>query len=323
MIILWVLNGFFQSMLWGPMTKTITHWIPPKKRSFASIAISTSGVGGTLLTLLLAGQIIESLNWRWVFIIPGIIILLFSFVWYIFMRNHPSDVGLSLNNTDNSSNASKSNKAHRSYTLWEVINKSRLWFVIIACFVQGIVKDGINLWAPTFFMETHHLNIKSVTSLVIVIPLMNFGGIVLSGWLNKVFKYKEKITVAILFTIGILMILGLNTLGSKSTFIGIICLGLSSAMMSGSNAILLGIIPMKFDKYNKVSAIAGTLDFCSYFISGFAALITGSIVDLIGWSGVLIFWIAVTVIGTIALVFSHLLENDMISKKDNKIQAEL
>lgn len=322
MIILWVFNSYFQSMLWGPISKTITYWFPPRKRSFAVIIISASAIGGTLLIYLLAGQIMDYLNWRWVFIIPGLIIMVSSFLWYILVRNHPNDVGLSLNETDHTQKFKESYKGEQSYTLLKVINKTRLWLVIIACFAQGIVKDGINLWAPTFFMETHHMDIKSVTSLVIVIPIMNFGGMMLSGWLNRVFKYKEKITVAILFIIGILMLFGFNTLGSKSILAGTIFLGLTSAMMNGANAILLGVIPMKFDKYNKVSAIAGTLDFCSYFISGIATLITGLVVDIFGWSGVMYFWIAVTLIGTTSLVLNHCLENHLILKTDNKFKKD-
>jgi sugar phosphate permease len=317
MSILWVVNGYFQSMLWGPMSKTITHWVLPEKRSFAAIAISTSGVGGTLLALILAGQIMDNLSWRWVFIIPGIIILIFSFVWHIFVRNHPRDVGFDSLDTNTLDNTA----ALKSYTLLEVIKETRLWFVVIACFAQGIVKDGINLWAPTFFMEAHNLDIKSVATLMIIIPVMNFVGMLFSGWLNRILKYKEKIATAVLFIIGIFMILGLKTLGNNSTIIGIIFLSLFSATMNGANALLLGVIPMKFIKYNKVSAIAGTLDFCSYFVSGLAASVTGIIVDLFGWSGVMVFWMIVTVIGTFSLVLSQWSETGIMLKKDSKSPA--
>lgn len=323
MCILWVINGFFQSMLWGPVTKTVAHWVLPEKRSFAAIAISTSGVGGTFFTLLLAGKIMDKLNWRWVFIIPGIIILSFSFLWYVFVRNHPRDVGLGSLDTDSAYKASVSNEIQKNYTLLEVIKETKLWYVIVACFAQGIVKDSINLWAPTFFMETHNLDIKSTTSLMIIIPVMGFVGMMLSGWLNRILKYKEKIATSILFIIGIIMIFGLNTLGNKSPLIGIIFLSLSSATMNGANALLLGAIPTKFVRYNKVSAVAGTLDFCSYFVSGFAATITGIIVDLSGWGGVMVFWMAVTIIGTASLVFSQLSENRIMIEKSDKIRVEI
>lgn len=321
MVVLWAVNGFFQSMLWGPMAKTITYWVSPEKRSSAAIGISTSIVGGFLMAWGLSGQILEHLNWKWIFWIPGIFILLYSVVWYAGIRDHPEDIGLKSPNKEiYNVNEENDIKTHLNYSLWEVIKKTRLWLVVVACLAQGIVKDGINLWAPTFLMETHNLDIKSTTSLIIAIPVMNFCGVILAGWLNKKFMYREKITTIVLFVIGIFMIVGLNTLGATSIFLGIIFLGLSSAMMYGANTLLLGVIPMNFAKYNKVSSIAGALDFCSYIAAGFAASITGFIVDSFGWGSVLSFWVVVTILGSIALVVSQLYDNRLPAKTSELIQ---
>lgn len=318
MCILWAVNGFFQSMLWGPMAKTITYWVSPEKRSSAAIKISTSMVGGFLLAWGLSGQILEHADWKWIFWIPGIFIMLYSVVWVVRIRNHPRDVGLeSPNNEICIADGQSDTEALESYSLWGVIKKTRLWFVVVACLAQGIVKDGINLWAPTFFMESYKLDIKSTASLIIVIPVMNFGGMMLAGWLNKKFKYREKITTIVLFLVGIAMIIGLNTLGGINVFLGITFLGLSSAMMYGANTLLLGVVPMNFAKYNKVSSVAGALDFCSYIAAGFAASITGFIVDLFGWGGVLTFWMIAAIIGTLALVSSQMYENKVKHKHDS------
>lgn len=316
MCVLWAGNGFFQSMLWGPMAKTISYWFSPSKRSSAAIAVSTSMVGGTLLAYILSSQMITRMSWNWVFWIPGIIVLVYSIIWYIFIRNHPKDAGFSAPADADvepaafeAPNTVSCETPQKNYTLWEVIKKTRLQFVIIACLAQGIVKDSINLWAPTFFMETHKLNIKSTASLIIAIPLMNFGGMLLAGWINKKFKYREKMATIALFLIGIIMIIGLKTLGQMNILLALTFLGLSSAMMYGANTLLLGVLPMRFAKYNKVSSVSGALDFFSYIASGSATAITGLIIDLSGWGGVLIFWVAVTVIGTVSLVLSQVYEN--------------
>lgn len=316
MCILWAANGFFQSMLWGPMAKTITYWVSPAKKSSAAIGISTSMVGGTLLAYLLAAQVISNLSWKYVFWIPGLFILIYSLIWYTGIRNRPVDAGFSsLPDATGGNPASKieipedNEISQKNYTLWDILKKTKLQYIVVACLAQGIVKDGINLWAPIFFMETHKLDIKSIASLIVIIPLMNFGGIMLAGWLNKIFKYREKIATIALFLIGITMIVCLKTIGSKNTLMGITFLGLSSAMMYGANTLLLGVIPMSYAKYNKVSTVAGALDFCSYIAAGFATAITGSIIDISGWGGVLLFWAAVTALGTAALAISQLHEN--------------
>lgn len=323
MCILWAVNGFFQSMLWGPITKTITHWIPPEKRSFAAIAVSTSGVGGTLAAFIFAGQVLDKLTWKWVFWIPGTVILIFSFVWYSMMRDNPDAAGFDITYAENVCTEESCVNIQENYSLWEVIKKTKLWVVIFACMAQGIVKDGINLWAPAFFIEMHKLDIKMTAGFITVIPLLSFGGMILAGWLNKMLKYREEVAAAILFAAGTVMIIGLNILGRTSAFAGAVFLGLSSAMMNGANTILLGIIPMKYAKYGKVSAIAGALDFSSYFVSGFAAAVTGFIVKLSGWEGVMGFWIIATVCGTISLAYSRIKKGRVPAAAQKAAQSEL
>jgi len=128
----------------------------------------------------------------------------------------------------------------------------------------------------------------------------------LAGWLNKTLRYREKNTTIVMFVAGMFMIGGLITLGSMNVLIGLVFLGLSSAMMYGANTMLLGVFPMRFAKCGKVSSVAGFLDFCSYMAAGLAAFATGIIVDLSGWGGVLIFWVAVSGIGAVALLVSRL-----------------
>lgn len=303
MVVIWGINGYFQSMLWGPIAKTLSYWFPYEKRSNIAIGISTSMVGGYILAWGLSGQILAHSNWRWTFWTPGIFILIFSVIWYIRIRNHPKEVGLESPN-HHVNIQEDGNKSTNSLTLWQIICRTKLWFIVIACFAQGIIKDGIAIWSPTFLKETHNLDMKSTTILIMFIPVMNFAGMMISGVLNRMFKYKEKITIAVLLACGTLMVLGLYEFGSSSVAICLLFLAMSSAMMFGANALLLGVIPMNFAKYNKVSSVAGFLDFCSYMASGCATAITGLIVDASGWTGVLVMWIIVAFIGVISIIIS-------------------
>lgn len=319
MIILWVFNAFAQSTLWGPMVKSLTFWFEYEKRSKIAIGISTSMVGGYLLAWGISGIVVSRLRWNFAFWVPGIFILIYSMVWLVFFRNRPKDVDLeSPNVTLQEYEDNKEQKAE--YSLLQVIVKSKLWFIVIACFVQGIIKDGIALWAPSLFMETQNLDIKQTAQFIIFIPIMNFFGMMLAGYLNKKLKNQEKLTIVILFALGMSMIIGFVKLGPTSTVVALLFLGLSSAMMFGANTMLLGVIPMNFAKYNKTSSVAGFLDFCSYLAAGFAAFVTGTIVDNVGWNGVMIFWIVCSVVGIFALLISW--KYDKIAIKRDKISVD-
>ena len=78
-------------------------------------------------------------------------------------------------------------------------------------------------------------------------------------------------------------------------------LGMSSAAIYGVNTLLLGVLPLGFAKQNKVSSVAGFLDFSSYLAAGFAAVLTGFLADRYGWNSVLFLWIGATVVGAAAM----------------------
>ena len=48
MVILWMFNGYFQSMLWGPIVRILSRWFHREENTRVSVGISTSMVGGFL-----------------------------------------------------------------------------------------------------------------------------------------------------------------------------------------------------------------------------------------------------------------------------------
>lgn len=77
---------------------------------------------------------------------------------------------------------------------------------------------------------------------------------------------------------------------NDSAVIVSILLGVLAALMYGANTLLLTIVPLNFTRYNKVSGIAGFLDFSSYIGSALAGILTGYISDTFGWKTMLLAW---------------------------------
>ncbi|PAB59894.1 MFS transporter [Anaeromicrobium sediminis] len=293
MIILWALNGYFLSMIWGPMVKILSKWFSTEERNNLSIGISTSSVGGYLLGWGVIGFIVKKIGWTYGFLIPGIVLSIYSFIWYMSIRNNPKK------------NHRAVKEKNKDYTLTYVLKKKGLYFIIPCAFCQGIIKESIALWGPLLLMETKKLSLGSATKYILLLPFMNFVGITLGGFLNKKLNYKPKFTMFILLCIGlvsttIFLIIPLNVV--YTLFI----LGTISASVYGVNSILLSYIPLSVGKYNKSSSVAGLLDFCSYFAAGIAIYATGYIVDNFSWSGVIYVWIVVTLLALIFLFVNYL-----------------
>jgi len=304
-IILWAANGFLLSTLWGPIVKTISVWFSSSQRNNVAIGMSMSMIGGYLLSWGLVGIIVAFTSWSWAFWIPGIITLSFSILWVLKMRNHPSEVGLEAPDPVCVNSKETAAENTEAPSLVKIIVESQLYLVAIACIAQGVIKDGITLWTPSFLQDSFQLGQQSVAVFSLIVPLVSILGIVLAGWLNKLFKENEKVPIMFLLFFTSLFCILLFYFSGKNMYIDILLLSLSSALMYGANTLLLTIIPLKFSRYNKVSGIAGFLDFCSYLGAGFSGFLTGSIVDGAGWKYMMLLWAILAILGIGSMALLH------------------
>ncbi len=312
--VVWALNGVFQSLLWCPIVKTIARWNAPDRHSRAVVLVSTSMVGGFLLAWGLLGFWAGNGSVRMLFLVPSISMAATAVLWLFWMRDRPADMAFDIH-WDAMVDAGAVGKAdpatpiqengHRvdaRMSLWAIVRASNLWLIVVACFAQGIIRDGITLWAPTFFMEAHGLSLSQATASSLFLPAMNFGGILLSGWLAERLGKRVALATAILFLSSMAMLGGMLLFGQSGVTVAVLFLGLASGLMYGVNTLLLGVVPIQFEQYGRSSFISGLLNFLAYMASGFASSFTGWLVDASGWNGVLASWVMLAACGMAALL---------------------
>ncbi|GAH56156.1 unnamed protein product, partial [marine sediment metagenome] len=65
LVLLWGLNGYFQSMGWAPSVKVVANWYPPDQRGKRSGLLATSYLAGGAVSWILATFIISTLGLDW------------------------------------------------------------------------------------------------------------------------------------------------------------------------------------------------------------------------------------------------------------------
>lgn len=289
MLIFWAVNGWFASMLWGPIAKTVSLWHAPEKRGGVVVAVSTSMTVGALCSLILSGAMAEK-DWRMIFFAPAVIGLIYVALHMSLFRDAPAP-----------ERRGAEPAASGRVSIVRLFRRTRLSYVVAACLSQGIVKDGISLWSAVFFVETYNLDIRSAVLTLVLIPVCNFLGVLCAGWLYRKFPSRLERLTACVFGVGVALIALLLLYGRQNLIAAMILLALSSAAMYGANTLLLGIFPMAYDYCGRVSAVAGFLDFCAYLAAGCTALLSGFMIDKVGWEGVMVLWLVVAALGVAAL----------------------
>jgi sugar phosphate permease len=152
----------------------ISHWFPDEERGRANATMIMFVPIAGMITAPLSGVIISALDWRYLFIIEGIISGLMLLVWWFMVSDRPQDAKwLSDRERAYIQNAMhaeqheiiKSGSVHNSFRT--VLKSKFLWFLIALNFFYQTGIYGYTLWLPTILKNLTHGDMGRVGLLAI------------------------------------------------------------------------------------------------------------------------------------------------------------
>jgi sugar phosphate permease len=192
--------------------------------------------------------------------------------------------------------------------LWgmlDFLRRTKLWMVALVCVLEGLVKEGLTFWSPTFLSESQSLGMDKTLLIMTLLPLLNLPVLVLSGWMNKLFRYHEKRTLLFFFSVSLVFAVMLKfTLRGALLWMSAALFGLIAAAFAINN-LLVSFVPVNFQKERRVSAAAGFLDCANYAGGAISGPFVGLLADRSGWQGVVEGWIMATVIALVLTIFTR------------------
>jgi len=284
MFLAWTINGLFQSTGWAPIMKVLSNWcLPEQKRKVAGI-YATSYVAGNALTWILTGWLVAYLNWRAAFWIPGALMGVFAFVWYVAVRDTPQAAGFAMpvQATEESDNL-KSQEDQRPNMLHIL---RRFWPLVLAAVSGGMLLFALIIWTPTYFVDVHGLGIDGAAIISTLFPIAGTIGTLSVAWLVAGRFRRKEIRFAIVVFIGIGSLLLLFSVVSSLLWISTVLLVLVGCILYGVDTIITTILPMVLGNRREVSTVAGLIDFAFNIGASLAGVLIGFVVDTYSWSAV-------------------------------------
>ena len=93
-IVLWAVNGVFQSMGSAPCIVSLSQWFAKSQLATYYGVFSIAHYVGEGATYLGTSMIIVALGWHAAFFVPGVACIVLAFIMYRFMRDRPETYGL-------------------------------------------------------------------------------------------------------------------------------------------------------------------------------------------------------------------------------------
>lgn len=286
MLIVWCINGFAQSFMWPPMVKLMTTLLSEDDYKITTAKVSWGSSFGTIAVYLVSPLIISLFSWRAVFVFSAVCGIIMLFVW----NRYSYDTEPAPNNTGIQTNKSEKN----TFSLFTPL----LFGIMIPIILQGMLRDGITTWMPTYISDTY--NLKNVISILtgVVLPLFS---IICFQITTKLYmkKFTNPLTCAgVLFAAGTVSAVALLLFTGKNAALSIIFSAMLTGCMHGVNLILICMIPPFFNNRGNVSTVSGILNSCTYIGSAISTYGIAVLSEMAGWSLTLMIWILIALAGT-------------------------
>lgn len=298
--VVWGMNGFFCSMLWAPVIRCFADYMTDKVRLSAGVNISSTIPIGTVCAYLISSVLLKTASWRTVFLVSGLAVAACAVVWLLGnlrLRPYLEEVS-EMNRRSRSGVTADVKKA----PFLPLLISSGVVFTVVAILFNGVLKDGITVWIPTYLKTTFDVSASFAAAVSIVLPLINIFGAYGANMLNRRVFRNEMTTSCVMFCISLSSILLLFFFGSVNIVLSAFLLALSTSSMLGANTMFLTFIPLQFGRQGRSSSMTGFLDACSYIASAVSSVIIGMTAVRYGWNVTVILWAAVAVVGGIVCI---------------------
>jgi len=296
MIVVWGLNGYFQSMGWGPTVKAMANWFPVKVRGKISGRLGTSYIIGGAISWLLAGTIIKYFDWRFTFFLPAIFCILVALHWFIRARNAPEEVGLpSLEEQERGIENNEIRKdAHIGFrnTLKITLLDPSIWFAAFGLFGLNIVRYGFMSWAPTFMFEEQGATISVAAYKGIAFPVAGGLGAIFAGWASdKIFKHRRAPVSFIMLVLLAISCYLFRIVPGDNWMVSLIILLFIGFFTFGPHILIVAAIPADFGSRKAASSVTGFIDAMGYLGASLTGVGTGYLIEKFSWNAGFCFWI--------------------------------
>lgn len=285
--VLYSLSGFFLSMIYGPMTKSVSENVKPEYAARVALGYTIASFLGSPA----AGVVAMLTNWQNAFLVCGGILVSMGIIAF-FSFLHLEKKGLIIYKFG------KSNRVPMKEGLKRLLEHNIIKYSFVSV-LTGIVRTTVVFWVPTYLAQYLEFTPNVAVAIFSGVTLAMSVGPFLNTLLvyEKLFKRNRGKTVLFMFCVSAAAFL-LMFLWKQPVF-SVAMLTIALVANGGAATMLWSTYCPSLHKTGLVSTATGYLDFMSYMGAAAANLIFSNAVAQIGWGWLILSWAGLMGIGVI------------------------
>lgn len=288
MLAVWCVNGFAQSFMWPPIVRLMTAFLSDDDYKKASVRVSWGSSFGTIFVYTVAPLVITLLSWKAVFYVSAVMGIIMCFIW---------------NRYSYDTEPVKRQQEEKKYgSVAGVIFNPVMICVMLVIVLQGMLRDGVTTWMPSYISET--FNLSSAVSILtgVVLPIFSIISFQVASRLYRRTFTSPVSCAGVMFGVGAISALVLYLFSSYNAAFSVAMATLLTGCVHGVNLMLVCMVPAFFRKYGSVSTVSGIINSCTYVGSAISTYGIALLSENFGWSTTLLAWAIIAVTATLICV---------------------
>ena len=309
--------GVFQAPSYPAHNKMVTRWFPTDERATA-IATYTSA---QFLVLALMPPIfvylLNTVTWRGLFIVTGVISVLGAFVMYAIYRDpkdHPTveqeeldyiEAGGGLVKDGGTANTDAEKNKFNWADFAEAFKHRKLWGVYIGQFCLGSLFVFFLTWFPSYLKDTRGLTLESMGYWTMIPPLGAFAGVLLSGYISDLLV-KKGVSPGTSRKIPVLcgMVIGASIIGANYTdSTGMVIVFMTIALFGNGLASIAWVFISSIAPIRCMGLVGGVFNFIGNLAGISLPIVIGFLAKDGDFEGALLYIAVVSIIGFCSYFF--------------------
>jgi OPA family sugar phosphate sensor protein UhpC-like MFS transporter len=280
-VVIWGLNGWFQSLGAPGGVVAMTAWFSNRERGRMYGVWSTAHSIGEGLTFLVVGTIVAVLGWQWGFLIPAMFGLAMAALAYSLVQDRPPTMGLpTVADWRNDHYAAPAVQPKSVFaTQLSILKIPAIWVLALSSASIYVTRYAINSWGVLYLQEARGYSLPMAGTLLMISTLAGMVGAVAFGFISDTLFKARRPPTNLLFAILELIGLMLVFFGPPNTAVIITGLMLFGMGLTGLVTSLGGLFAVDICPKRVAGAAMGLIGIFSYIGAAVQENISGHLIE--------------------------------------------
>ncbi|CEJ16145.1 Glycerol-3-phosphate transporter [bacterium YEK0313] len=286
----WGINGYFQAMGWAPGSRLLSNWWGRQDRGKVfGWYVFAAGLASVLsyVTSLVVVHYLQ-LDWRWIFRLPVLLLLVGGITFYLVARERPEDLGFQSPH-DDAADRREADKVADDEGSWDrykgVLSNWRLLVGGLAIGFQNAARYGLLIWVPVHFLGANWAKGAGQAAAIdpkwisIALPVGMAIGAATNGWVSdRIFNSKRYLAIVLYMVLAAVTSLYMYTIPASDVYKGIAVLFLCGFFVYGPQSSFWALCP-DLVGHKRAGTAIGVMNFFAYLFAGLGEPLIGKFMD--------------------------------------------